>query len=433
MKMTTRALLAQSLYADVTGLQADFENGTFTRLAGARGRTAGADFNCFAPFGGRRRCCVADDGTINAFYGEAGYAEDGSSGQVMVYQPKFYYRTEPLALTAQSTGNGYVLKKVNYYISPRPMPGFRLHPAFFGADGNPTEYILYSAYEASYYDASLGKMFVDGTDTDAVIDPALDRLCSLAGQKPVGGLYKSLTRTAAEQLAGARGTGWHIESMKAYAANQLLMIVEYGAMNLQETLGKGLVNLPNTSGVNCASLTGATAALGNASGTAAETVNERGGVTTVYSESGKTAVSYRGQENPWGNIWKMMGGVNLWGDGTMQGGVLYLCSDYLFEESKIDGNYAPAGFRLYNSGGCISALGYSGECDWLFFGAENLGDAAGPVGDYVYSSTNLNAYRTVLAGGYWDRGNYAGSFCFRMLDGPNAALRSVGARLMFVP
>jgi hypothetical protein len=42
-------------------------------------------------YGGRMRCNVTDDGTITAFYGDSNYADDGSNGQVMVYQPKFYY------------------------------------------------------------------------------------------------------------------------------------------------------------------------------------------------------------------------------------------------------------------------------------------------------------------------------------------------------
>ena len=55
----------------------------------------GEDFNQFLMYGGRIKCNVADDGTINAFYGENGYTEDGSNGQVMIYQPKFYYRRVP--------------------------------------------------------------------------------------------------------------------------------------------------------------------------------------------------------------------------------------------------------------------------------------------------------------------------------------------------
>jgi hypothetical protein len=83
---------------DIVGVEVDYENRTFTRLAGAVGKTPGADFDSILAFGGRRRCNLADDGTVNAYYGDAGYIEDGSNGQVMVEQPKFYYKVVPLKM-----------------------------------------------------------------------------------------------------------------------------------------------------------------------------------------------------------------------------------------------------------------------------------------------------------------------------------------------
>ena len=77
---------------DIIGLEIDYSNKTFTRLQGAKGLNAGADFDKFTMLGGRKRCNVADDGTITAWYGDANYTDDGSNGQVMVYQPKFYYQ-----------------------------------------------------------------------------------------------------------------------------------------------------------------------------------------------------------------------------------------------------------------------------------------------------------------------------------------------------
>ena len=75
---------------DVYGVEIDMENKTFTRIAGAAGLTAGTDFDGVNAFGGRRRCNLADDGTVNAYFGDAGYTEDGSNGQVMVEQPRFF-------------------------------------------------------------------------------------------------------------------------------------------------------------------------------------------------------------------------------------------------------------------------------------------------------------------------------------------------------
>lgn len=83
---------------DIVGLCVDYENKTFKRLAGAVNLSQGVYFNKFEMYGGRRRCNVSDDGTITAYYGDEGYTEDGSNGQVMVYQPAFYYKVVPLKL-----------------------------------------------------------------------------------------------------------------------------------------------------------------------------------------------------------------------------------------------------------------------------------------------------------------------------------------------
>ena len=75
---------------DIAGICVDYQNKTFKRLAGAYDKQAGTDFDVFTMFGGRKRCNVSDDGTIVAYCGDEDYAEDGSMGQVMVYQPAFY-------------------------------------------------------------------------------------------------------------------------------------------------------------------------------------------------------------------------------------------------------------------------------------------------------------------------------------------------------
>ena len=115
---------------DIVGVQVDYKNKTFKRLAGAANLSKGADFDKFSMFGGRKRCNVADDGSIVAWYGDSDYKEDGSMGQVMVYQPKFYYLVCPVEYDPIDTGIGYHLRKANYYVSEKPRAGFRLHPAF---------------------------------------------------------------------------------------------------------------------------------------------------------------------------------------------------------------------------------------------------------------------------------------------------------------
>ena len=53
----------------IVGIQVDYKNKTFKRLAGAANLTKGSDFDKFTMFGGRKRCNVADDGSIVAWYG----------------------------------------------------------------------------------------------------------------------------------------------------------------------------------------------------------------------------------------------------------------------------------------------------------------------------------------------------------------------------
>lgn len=420
--------------SDILGLQVDFENKTFKRLAGAVNLSQGADFNKFEMYGGRRRCNVSDDGTITAYYGDEGYTEDGSNGQVMVFQPKFYYKVVPLKLEKNSdSGIGYHLRRVNYYVSSKPKTGFKLHPAFFDENGNAINYILFSADEGSMYDVSAKVYVNDGTNTDTVIE-AGDLLCSVANVKPISGLKKPLNKVNLETMAQNRGSGWHLETIQAVSANQLLMMIELGMMNSQTGVGQGVVNIPNNLSYNCSSLTGSTAPIGNGTGQAKETVNEIGGTETAYTESGKVSITYRGVENPWGNIWKYIQGINIWGDGTMLGGQPYVADDFNFSESKKTDNYKPVGFTLPNESGYISALGYGGEnYDWLLMPSEIGKTNALPVGDYFQASPNLNGYRIARLGGYWCNASQAGVFNWRCAD--NAGYRSAvtGGRLVYVP
>ncbi|MGN0441566.1 MAG: BppU family phage baseplate upper protein [Acutalibacteraceae bacterium] len=417
---------------DILGLQVDFENKRFTRLAGASGLTPGRDFDRFEMFGGRKRCNVLDDGTITAYFGDENYAEDGSNGQVMVYQPAFYYKVVPVAYEKnKASGTGYHLRKVNYYISARAHNGFKLHPAFFDSNGNEIDYILYSAYEGCLY--SNHHYVDDNAETSAEIDVTTDLICSLAGRKPISGLYKPMTRSNLEALCQNHGTCWHLETIKSVAANQLLMIVEYATMNLQSVVGQGIVSIPDNDSYNCSSLTGATASLGNLTGEAAETVNEVNGTKTTYTTSGKTAVSYRGIENPWGNMWRFVNGINVYGDGTMSGGQAYICDDLSFAEGNAD-NYKKSGFTLPPSSGFISAMGYGGDdYDWLMSASEIGGTSVQPVGDYIWVAGNLNGYRACRFGGNWRNSANAGPFCCYYNVSIDYHSREYGGRLLYVP
>ena len=419
---------------DIVGLQVDYKNKTFKRLAGAANLTPGSDFDKFSMYGGRRKCNVADDGTINAWYGDDNYTEDGSNGQVMVYQPKFYYLVCPVEYDPIDTGIGYHLRKANYYVCEKPRAGFRLHPAFYDASGKEIDYYLTATYEGSLYDTSAAAYLLQD---EQVMSSAEDKFSSIAGARPASGSSQNLTRTEIEKMAQNRGTNWHGDLIKPVSAEQLLMIIELGIMNTQTGVGQGVVGLPYTTGDDTtssyAAATGSTTALGNGTGRAEKTTTYEGGSAKEYTVDGKTSICWRGKENFWGNIWKFVYGISIWGNGKMNGGQPYICSDFNFAENKNSGNYEPAGFTVAPKEGYISAMGYSTKFDWLFIASETLGNSSLPVGDYTYLTQNLNGYRIALLGGRWNLWSSAGAFYWNLGSGVGIRCRVIGGRLVYIP
>ena len=428
-----RAYLGMIETEDVLGITMDYKNKTCTRIAGAKNLTAGADFDKFSMYGGRKRCNVSDGGTINAYYGDEGYTEDGSNGQVMVYQPKFYYLMCPLEYDRQETGYGYHLRKANYYISETQRAGFKLHPAFYDKNGNEVDYILMSAYEGCIYDTSANAYL---KNDEQVMDASKDKFSSIAGARPASGVSQNLTRPNIEQMAKNRGEGWHSLGIKTASMEQLLMIVEMGMMNLQTAIGQGVVNLPWTTGSDTtssyASATGSTASLGNGTGRATKTTTYEGGKATEYTVDGKTSICYRGVENFWGNIWKFAYGINFYCE-VGKPFLGYVCKDFNYAESKKTDNYENIGFALPSENGYVSAMGYSTKYDWLFLPSEVKGNSSLPVGDYYYQNNTWDGYRIARLGGSWNDGSSAGGFYWSLSSGVGSRSRYVGGRLVYVP
>lgn len=428
-----RAYLGMIETEDVLGITMDYKNKTCTRIAGAKNLTAGADFDKFSMYGGRKRCNVSDGGTINAYYGDEGYTEDGSNGQVMVYQPKFYYLVCPLEYDRQETGYGYHLRKANYYVSERQRAGFKLHPAFYDKNGNEVDYILMSAYEGCIYDTSANAYMLND---EQVMDASKDKFSSIAGARPATGVSQNMTRPNIEQMAKNRGEGWHSFGIKTASMEQLLMIVEMGMMNLQTAIGQGVVNIPWTTGSDTTSsyagATGSTASLGNGTGRATETTTYEGGVATKNTADGKTSICYRGVENFWGNIWKFAYGINFYCE-VGKPFLGYVCKDFNYAESKRTDNYENIGFALPSENGYVSAMGYSTNYDWLFLPSEVKGNSSLPVGDYYYQNNTWDGYRIARLGGNWSDGSNAGGFYWGLSYGVGTRARNFGGRLVYVP
>ena len=413
------------------GLYVDYTGDTTQRLGKASGLTAGTDFNRFPMFGGRRRCNVLDDGTIAAYYGDENFVEDGSNGQVMVYQPKFYYRVDALETDDIDTGIGKHLRKANYWVSEKKLSGFKLHPAFVNESGQEVDYILISAYEGSLYDTS-ESVYI--TDDAQVMDANEDKLCSILGVKPASGKTQTLSRPNVEKLSNNRGVGWHGLTIKIASMEQMLMLIELGTANVQACIGRGVVSISDSpSTTNNSSYTGSTSSLGNSTGRASETINERDGTEYTETADGKTSIAFRGVENFWGNIIKAVYGINIMGSGSMGGGQPYICSDYNYAESKYSDNYIGAGFTLPNSSGYVTAFGYDAEYDYLFIPSECSESASEIIGDRCFITANLNGSRTAFIGGYWSYSVGRSAYCWTLNNVVGTRSRIYGGRLVYVP
>lgn len=388
---------------DIYGVEVDFENKKFTRVGGAVNKQPGTDFDGINAFGGRRRCNLADNGTVNAYEGDSGYVEDGSNGQVMVEQPKFYYKVVPLK--TETVGGRVLLRKARYYVSDTEKTGFKLHPAF-KMNGATLDKVYVSAYEATSYDVSASTYITNDAQT---VDFSNDKIASIAGAKPMSGLSQvGATRAGFRSIAAKRGTGWSQGLVQTSTMSELLMLIEYASFNMQAEIGRGDVDKTDDGSSNMAENTGATSPLGNKSG--------------AITKSGVQLVTYRGEENFWGNIWTWVDGINI------NYGKIFI-KDHDFADDTATG-YTDTGITCINANGYVSAFIYDEDFDWLFIAGEVVGSDALPVSDYFWQNV-AQAWTVAILGADWDNASAAGAFCWILSSVSSTRGRDIGGRAVF--
>ena len=200
----------------------------YMRLEAANGQDR-SYFDNIYPWAGMKRCVLTDSGEVVAYYGEPGFVEDGSTGQVMVRIPKFYYR-------AEKAGSDY-----RWYVSPKPQVGFRVHPAFI-RNGVEKDCIYISAYEGCLYDVSASRYITNDAQVADFTVGTGDKLSSIANAKPCSGKTQNLTLPNARILAHNRGSGWELQDFLTVSAVQLLYLIEYANFNTQACIGRGVVD-----------------------------------------------------------------------------------------------------------------------------------------------------------------------------------------------
>ena len=364
-----------------------------TRIVDFYGNTKSieGDVDALQVYSLMRRCNVADDGTINAYYGESGYTEDGSNGQVMVYVKKFYYKMTPITL---GNPDNHKLLKGSWTIADTQIDDdFKLHPAFYDAAGNEIDYFLYGAFEAVGQDGN--------GNYSSSYNTTSYKLSSVGGNtmKPITGFSRATART----MGANRGTGWYSTAIWQHSAIQMLFGVEFG-FNSQITVGKGICN---------------DSAIHN-------TGETTGNTTSGTIENTTTAVNWRGIENLWGNVFNWNDGINFYGYKP------YICDSFTFVDDTSTG-YTQIAFNLpsYN---WVSEFGYDDRFDWLLLPIESTSTdkSNDQIGDRVFA-INQNAWKICRMGGQYTVDTSDGIMCWSCDINSNNTGVDSGARLMYLP
>lgn len=223
------------------------------------------------------------------------------------------------------------------------------------------------------------------------------RVYSRSGYEP----FRNYNITNARAYARALGDGfgqldWH------YLIIQMLYLVEYANYNCQSMLGQGRVSssTPNNSG-GCDTLGMKSGCLGN---------------------DGTYSVIYRGIEDPYGNIWQFIDGINV------KDHVPYVCYDSSkYAVDTFDGAYHALNFTMPSANGYASKLGYDSNNPLMSLTAEASGSSTTNMCDYYYQN---DGNRIALVGGAWSYGTGAGLWCWHFHWSGTGYDTYVGARLL---
>lgn len=218
---------------------------------------------------------------------------------------------------------------------------------------------------------------------------------SKSGLSPLVNISRATARTGSK----SKGSKWGQYDYASWCAVWLLYLVEFADWNSQTAIGRGNVDsgsVKTTGGTD--SMTYHT---GRASGT-----------------DGSTQVQYRGIEDPWGNVWEWIDGVNF-SDGTV-----YVCTTPSSYADDTATNYTSAGTKV-QSNGWIKDIGMSSNMPWTFYPITVGGSETTYISDYAYYGSG---WRVLMVGGNYNNGSNAGLFYFNANNTSSNTNSNVGAR-----
>ena len=295
--------------------------------------------------------------------GNSNFTRTQPTKPVLVKIPEFYYKVEK---------SGTIFR---YYVADGPVDEFHLHP------GSGCYVARYEAIGSN--NSSLGSFLGSYSSTLA----------------PSTRQTRYTYRTRARNMA----SGFQLYDFAAWCAVGLLYLVEFADWDSQKKMGQGIVNDADSH------KTGETNSMVYHTGRAAGT-------------DGKTAVQYRGIENPWGNVLEFVDGINF------KNYAPYICTDPTKYADDITTNYTITGVSL-GGNGWTKGLGLSTNFPWAYLPNEVGGSGSTFIPDYVTHSSQ--GWQVLVVGGYYSDGSYAGLFRFGSNYTSLESNSTIGARLQF--
>lgn len=384
-------------------------------------------FNAHPIHGNMKRCSLTSAGVATYGSDAKGTGLTLTDDYVMVRIPKVYTKFE------------YESPYWRWWISPYPVTGFSLHPAFYqrGHSASPVDQIYVGAYTAG---ANGGTTTTNGTtNTLYATNWTGLKLTSKAGVKNLTGSGSSGTMAQFEAAGAAIGTGWGIMNFHTLCLLQLLFYTEYASFDSQSKLGLGRTNASN----KAAAITGTYLnQVGEGAGTDIQSLLASNG-TYGSTSNDYNSVVWRGIENLWGNIGQWIPGYNttdtshriLKRDGT--GTIADVMASGSYEEitdpiplngtTNISGTDAGAYCHGYTSALARDSGNILGP---MFVPGALAGASNTYLTDYLYShQSGISQTGVLKAGSIWNRGAKAGVGYRNASYGPAYVNSAFGGRL----
>jgi hypothetical protein len=380
-----------------------------------------------------RRCLLLDNGNVNYYLdplnslmkGDGSAADlTGADGQLMVEIPLHYFREES------------VNNKLRWMFSEYPLPGFTLVPKHY------VSALKATLQRSNSKLSSVINLTADfrGGNNNAAWDAE--------GRTLIGKAATVFSRTQGRTYAANRGAGWVMAIPTTYNAFRRLCYAEFATRNIQLAfnanltadgfhqggLGAGVTTANGTEWGNYNGYypilnVGVTTGLGNASGVIDVVVPNLGGAGISRTLQ---ANSYRGIENPFGDIWEWLDGYNMWAQTVGEGDKFLLyardATNGLADNTSV--GYTLIG-ELPRTENYVRQM-HPGHLFPKVVGGSGSGSTTFWC-DYFYTNAATSfGWRAPFVGGIAYNGAYAGLVCVLSFHSASGTSANFGSRLCFL-